>query len=344
MTKKTVGAVLAAAIALGLAGCAGESPEPTPEELTPLRLALHWTYPVGEWDGIIMADAEGYYEEAGLDVEFQFLSGSTATLQAVAAGESDLGIAGPDTILTGVSTGVDLTVVANHLQRTSSGVIVTGASGITDFADLAGKTVSTAAASPEQAMLRTKLFEAGIDPETGVTMTFVDAQAKCTIVLSGSADACTGQGNHHYIQFLDEGVDPLFLSFSSEENPIIGHSIFANNDYLADNGDAVSRFLEATMRGYELAASDLDAVVDVFVEDRPETDGAFLLQTLEASHDLMYSDRTDEHGWGWMDDAAWQTLATSLFEAGVIQTEVEVSGIYTNDYLPADAWKPQPLG
>ncbi|EYT52195.1 hypothetical protein H490_0113800 [Leucobacter sp. UCD-THU] len=345
-TIRAVGAVFAGVLIAATVACSGggsPAPDSESEQPTKLRLALHWTYPVAEWDGIVVADELGYYEEAGLDVELQFLSGSTATVQAVAAGESDLGLAGPDTILSGVDSGLEFTVVANHLQRTSSGVIAPAASGIESFEDLEGKTVSTAAASPEQAMLRSKLAEAGLDSESDLALSFVDPQAKCTVVLSGAADACTGQNNHHVIQFADEGVDPVFLSFSTEEQPILGHSIFANDAYLADHADAVSRFLEATMRGYETAAEDLDAVVDIYVKQRPETDAAFLLKTLEASHELMYSDRTDEHGWGWMDDTAWQALADSLLAGEVLGSEVSVSEIYTNDYLPEDAWKPQPL-
>src|SRR5690606_3050389 len=172
-------------------------------EATRLRLALHWTYPVGEWDGIITAAEKGYYADAGLDVELQYLAGSTATVQAVGAGESDLGIAGPDTILNGLAQGVDLTVVANHLQVTSSGVIVPRQLGITGPADLEGLTISTAAASPEQAMLQAMLFDVGLDIKDDVSLTYVDPQAKCTVVLSGGADVCTGQNNHHPFQLED---------------------------------------------------------------------------------------------------------------------------------------------
>jgi hypothetical protein len=44
-----------------------------------------------------------------------------------------------------------------------------------------------------------------------------------------------------------------------------------------------------------------------------------------------------------MDDTAWQALADSLLAGEVLGSEVSVSEIYTNDYLPEDAWKPQPL-
>lgn len=335
-------AVLAMIAACGADGNAGGSDGDGSG--TPLRLALHWTYPVGEWDGIILADHLGYYEEAGVDVQLQYLAGSTATVQAVGGGKSDLALAGADSILSGLTVGVDATAVANHLQVTSSGVIVPSDSGITGAKDLAGKKISTASASPEQAMLQAMLQDGGLDIKKDVKLTYVDPQAKCTVLLSGDADACTGQVNHHPIQLAGEGLDVDFLSFSSDENPVIGHSIIARNEYLKEQPEAVRAFLEATMRGYKEAYMDVDKVVDVYKEVHPETDADFLRKTVVPSHALMYSQRTDEHGWGWMTDQAWARLYENLYDAGVIKEELKVSDVYTNDFLPKNAWKPKPKG
>ncbi|HIY41585.1 MAG TPA: ABC transporter substrate-binding protein, partial [Candidatus Nocardiopsis merdipullorum] len=66
-----VGAMLTTLALLFAVGCAGTS-----DEEQRLRVALHFNSPQTSWVGIYVAQEKGYYEEAGLDLEFQYLGGS----------------------------------------------------------------------------------------------------------------------------------------------------------------------------------------------------------------------------------------------------------------------------
>jgi NitT/TauT family transport system substrate-binding protein len=318
----------------GSADPTGEA-TPQPEPAT-IRVGVHWTYHVADWVGLVVADSLGYYDDENLTVEFVFLQGSNAVVPAVGSGDVNVGLAGTDSILAGTSQGLPLQIVANHLQQAPTGVIAPTDKGIASFADLKGHSISTAAASPEQALLAVSLNDAGL-AEGDVEIVLVDPQAKCTVVIAGQVDACTGQSNFQQIQFQNEGVDATFLPFSTPERPVPGASTFANTDYLAENPEVVTRFLRASMRGFaQFMEMDTPSVVEIFVADRAETDADFLGKTLDVTRGLLYSERTDENGWGWMTEDALRTLHDALISAEVLKEPVDLSTAFTNDRLPED--------
>jgi NitT/TauT family transport system substrate-binding protein len=310
------------------------SPEP---EAATVRVGFHWTVPEPSWSGFITALELGYYEEENITVDFQYLQGSAIAVQQTGAGGVDLGVAGSDTIIGGIAEGLPLVVVANHLQNTPTGVIYPSDREISSFADFAGLRISTSAVGPEAPTLISRLEEAGLTVGTDVELVYVDPQAKCTVILTGETDACTGFNNFQLLQVQQEDPGAGFISFSTPEQPLIGHSIFANQSYAEQNGEVIRRFLRATMRGFIEADRDLDAALDHLIAANPEGDREFLMQGLEVTHEqLLRSERTDENGWGWMEDQPWQNFVDLLLSGEIIQEAVPASEIYTNDYLPED--------
>lgn len=306
-----------------------------------IRVSLNWTVPAGDWPGIFWAQSKGYYDEANLKVELQFLQGSALSIQAVGAGTSDLGIADSGSGLTGMSQGLPIVAVANQIRNTPTGIIWDKSKHtISAFTDLKGLTISSATASPEPALLQAQLVAAGLNPDSDVKFVYVDPQAKCTVLLAGKSDVCTGFSTFQLLQVLDKGVDAGFLSFSTPQTPVLGHSTFANKDYLAKNPDVVKRFLAATMRGYYEALQDanLDPTVEIVTKAYPESDKALLKGAYQQYQLLNKDQQTDGHAWGWMSDTPWENLQKALLGAKLIKQETPVSAVYTNDYLPDAAF------
>jgi ABC-type nitrate/sulfonate/bicarbonate transport system substrate-binding protein len=320
---------------------AGASPSALPTEApapATIRLGTNWITPQADHSGIVAAIVLGYYEEENLTVEVQWLQGSALAVQQAGAGGVDLGMAGSDTILGGLSEDLPIVVVANVMQKTPTGVVYPGSASYSTFADFAGTRIATSQVGPEAPTLISRLQEAGLDPDSDVELVYVDPQAKCTTMLTGGADACTGFNTFQLLQVRQEDPGADFLSFSTPERPLLGHSIVANTEYLEQNADVVRRFLRATARGYAAADEDFGKAADYVLEVNPDSgDHEFLRQAIEVMHtDLLHSERTDQHGWGWMEDAPWQNLQSLLLSGDVIRNETPVDEIYTNEYLSED--------
>lgn len=314
-----------------VAGCGGASSE---EEQ--LRVALHFNSPQTSWVGIYVAQEEGYYEEAGLDLEFQYLGGSTLAVQAVGAGSADIGIAAPDALISGVNEELPVVGVANHIQQDATGVIVEGEAD--DFADLEGKRVATAQGTAEAGLFQAALNRAGIAEE--VDTDYVESASKCTMVISGQADACTGFAFAQLIQVQLEDVEATFLPFSTESAPLPGASILTTEDR-AEGDDAVERFLEATFRGYSAADEDREMAIEVMKEVSDTGDPQQIEESTDLVLDLMRSDTTESHGWGWADERTWGNLIEQMVEGEVLGESIEPSELFTNDLLPenAEEWR-----
>jgi NitT/TauT family transport system substrate-binding protein len=280
----------------------------------------------------------GYYEEENLDVEFQWLQGSAAAVQQVGAGSADLGVAGSDTILGGLAEDLPLIAVANHLQNTPTGIVYPSEESYSTFADFAGLRISTSQVGPEAPTLISRLQEAGLDPESDVELIYVDPQAKCAVMLTGESDACTGFNTFQLLQVRQEDPEAKFLSFSTEDRPLLGHSIFANTSYAEQNGDVIRRFLRATARGFAEADKDLEKATDYVLENNPEgADREFFRAGIDIMHgELIRSERTEANGWGRMEDEPWQNLQSLLLSGEVIAAETPLNEVYTNEYLPED--------
>lgn len=315
---------------------ATESPSPEPGETyeqATVRLALHFNSPQASWIGIYVAEEEGYYADLGIDLEIQYLGGSTLAVQAVGAGRADIGLAAPDAVIAGVRQDLPLISVANHIQQDSTGVIVNGEAS--EFADLAGLTIATAQGTAESGMFQAALVNAGVVDD--VQVDYVESAAKCSMMIAGQADACTGFSYSQLVQAQLNGLDPSFLPFSTDEVPLPGAMIFATDSFVADSSDVVERFLQATFEGYAAADADREMAIALMGELNDTTDPEQLEISTGMVLDLTHSTRTEADGWGWMTDEVWENLMSQLVAGGVLDEAVDPAALYTNDLLPASA-------
>jgi NitT/TauT family transport system substrate-binding protein len=339
-------------LTLALAACTGQGTQPTtpagtqqataapasePPERAKVIVALNWPVPEYTHTGITMAEDRGYYEDENLEVELQPLDGSSSAVQAVGAGSANVGFAGAGAILAGMAEDAPILVVANHLQSTPTGVLYRPENQVSSFADLAGLSIATQATGEDTVNLYAFLRNAGVDPDTDVDIQVVDGAIKCTLMLSGTVDACTGFSTGHLVRAHAENPDIKFLPFTSEALQPIGHSIIVNTSWLQGNEDVVRRFLRATYRGYLEADSNLQELAEIYIAKYPEEGLDLYYESAVEAHEIMHSPRTEEHGWGWMEDKPWVDLQQLLLDAGTITNQTPVDEIYTNEYLPENA-------
>ncbi len=321
-------------------GCSSSSDEPsqdTSDETTvatqTVDLALHFNSPQASWVGIYVAQEKGYYADAGIELDIQYLGGSTLAVQAVGAGKATIGIAAPDALIAGVEQDLPVVAVANHVQQDATGVIVNGSAS--SFADLAGKSIATAQGTAESGLFQAALDKAGIVDD--VTVNYVESAAKCTMMISGQADACTGFSYAQLVQARLAGVDASFLPFSTQENPLPGAVLFTTRDEVDDEPDLIERFLEATFQGYRDADADREMAVEVMTATADTADPEQIAEATNLVLDLTRSDVTEEHGWGWASTDVWQNLVDELTAGGVLTSDVDPADLLTNDLLPEDA-------
>lgn len=86
-----------------------------------------------------VAIGEGFFKEEGLEVTVEAVDGSSQVLQAMAAGQAQIGLPGPAPVLAARSRGEDVVFIYNHFAKSVFGLVVPEESSVQSPAELKGR-------------------------------------------------------------------------------------------------------------------------------------------------------------------------------------------------------------
>ncbi len=304
------------------AGTAGEKEK--------IRIVLDWT-PNTNHTGLYVAQAKGYFDGAGLEVEImQPPEGSTTEL--VGAGGAEFGISFQDTLAPSFASdnSIPVTAVAAVIQHNTSGILSLKETGIDTPAKMAGHSYATWDSPIELAIIKKVVEDDGgsykdikLIPNTVtdvVTALQTDIESIWVYYAwDGIASKVAGL-NTNYLNFADYGKELDYYS------PVI----IANNEFLNKNPETAAKFLDAVRQGYEFAIADPDEAADILIDAVPELDGALVK---ESQNWLKDQYKAEVEQWGFIDPARWDGFYAWLAENSLIEKEIPAGTGFTNDYL-----------
>ena len=326
-------AVPAMAMAMAVTFACGVSAED--KDLEKVTFCLDWT-PNTNHTGLYVAQAQGYYEEAGLDVEIVQPPENGAALMC-AAGQAQFAIEAQDTMAASLALDdpLGITAVAAIIQHNTSGIISRAGDGIDTPAGLTGKTYSTWESPIELAMLENVVNGDGGD-FSQVTLIPNDITDEPAALAANQTDAIWVFEGWGYINSEVEGIDCDYFNFS-DVNPVFDYYtpvIIANNDYLAENPEQAKAFMEATAKGYEYAAEHPEEAADMLIagDNTGSLKGAEeLVKKSQEFLSAKYIDDADS--WGVFDADRWNAFYGWLYENDLCEKDLTGIG-FSNDYLP----------
>lgn len=109
-------------------------------ELQPVRFALTNQRSI-QYHPVYVALEAGLFEEEGLDVQLAVISGSSAVVQQIAAGNIDIGLPASSAVVQGVASGNDLVWYYTHHYRNTFGLATPEDSEIQSLEDLEGRVI-----------------------------------------------------------------------------------------------------------------------------------------------------------------------------------------------------------
>ena len=325
--KKFVMFLLCITLILGLTACGGQ------QEQT-VTVVLDWT-PNTNHTGIYVALANGYFEEAGLDVQVvQPPEDGAVTL--VASGKAQFGVSFQDSLAPAFAgdSPMPVTAVAAIIQHNTSGIVSRAGEGMDTPRGLEGKKYATWDLDVEKATIRDVMAADGgnFDLVELIPSTVTD---EVSALQSGSVDAIwifygwagvaceVADLDIDYFEFAD--IDPVFDYYT----PVL----IGSNAWLEENPDAARAFLAALSRGYTYAAEHPAEAADILMEAAPE---------LKANSALVYASQeylageyiADAARWGEFDGERWAAFFNWLNENDLMEQKLDPDFGYTNDYLP----------
>jgi ABC-type nitrate/sulfonate/bicarbonate transport system substrate-binding protein len=109
----------------------------------------------------------------------------------------------------------------------------------------------------------------------------------------------------------------------------------ANTEWAKENPEAVRAFVRGSIRGHEYAVANPDEAVDLVVEAFPNLDRRVQEIMWQEVIPLTTSDLTEERNIGYLNMEQLQTLEDFLREHELLERDLDVESIFTNEYQPS---------
>ncbi|MGD9736312.1 MAG: ABC transporter substrate-binding protein [Solirubrobacterales bacterium] len=329
--RPTAIALALLALALSLAACGEKSEDESGVERQSLSLALDF-YPNPDHAGIYMAQEEGFFDEAGLDVAISAPSDPSAPLKLVAAGKSDLAITYEPEVVLAREQGLPVVAIAALVNRPLTSLIWLQSSGIKGVADLQGKTVATAGIPYQDAFLKTILERAGVDPSAvkSVNVGFGLLPA----LVGGQAQAMLGgYRNVEGVDLQQRGKAPVITPVDQLGVPTYDELVvIANREALESEPEPYRLFLAALERGTDAAVADPQAATAAITAANGDLEPKLTEAEIEATLPLLGA-REGDHPYGYMDPGQWDEFVAWMRDEELISALPGASELLSNDYL-----------
>ncbi|AOW94858.1 ABC transporter permease [Rhodococcus sp. WMMA185] len=328
----TVAVTLVSALAV-LTGCAANT-----QSGDTIRFALDWT-PNTNHTGLFVALEQGYFQDAGLDVQvLPYNDTSPDTL--VDAGNAEFGVSFQSSFTFSRAAGAQIKSVLAPLQHWATGIAVRAdRDDITRPRDLDGKIYAGFADPDGEETLKQIIRNDGGEGEfTTVTLGTSAYEA----VYSGTADFTVSFFAWEGIEAEHQGTPMRYFHYTDYGFPDAYALVIGGNEqWMADHPDEARKFVQALQRGYQFAAENPALAAQMLVDANPGafTDDRLVLE----SQDMLSSEyMLDDSGRvGTQTAEKWSGYSGFLFENGLLAgpdgmpltTEPDWSTYFTNEYL-----------
>jgi NitT/TauT family transport system substrate-binding protein len=322
-TRRTWGAAVAAGI-VALAALPAAAQDK-------MQLQLNWFH-LADHSPIYLAMKKGYYQQEGIELTVLRGSGSADSAKKIDLGQADVGISDAPTVLTAISKGANLKMVAVVYDKAGNNVFFRKSANIKTPKDLVGKKIAVPPADSHRVLWPAFAALHGIDPNA-VTLVNVKPEGKQAIVAANEVDASFDLYTSYAIwdKVLGKG-DVGHLLWADFGLPIYGHTYFVNNETIKKNPKLIERFLRATHKGWRDAKADPKASIDAMAEQVPGLDGATLLATMPHILDLCVTERSAKHGLGWIEPELMQKTMDITFANAKPEKPLALNDVFTNQF------------
>lgn len=314
-----------------LAACQPASPSVVPtatsQPLQKIRLPMGFI-PNVQYAPFYVAVEKGYFAQAGIEIEFDY-SFETDGVALVGANQTPFALVSGEQVLLARAQGIPVVYVVAWYQEYPIAIVAKAASGIAAPADLAGKKIGLPGLFGASYIgLRALLAHAGI-PESALTLDSIGFN-QVEALATDQEQAVVGYFSNEPIQLRAQGYDVVEIRVADYVQ-LASNGLITNETTLANRPELVEGMVQAFLRGLADTIADPDEAYEIsqkYVENLGEADEAVQREVLAASIEFWEADPL-----GYSDPAAWENMQAVLLEMGLLETPLDLSQAFTNDFI-----------
>ncbi len=277
---------------------------------------------------IFVAQAAGFYEEAGVKLAILEPNDPSDVTEIVGLGEVDLGLKAMIHTIAARAKGFPVVSVGTLLDEPPTGLIALRSSGISSFEDIVGKRVGYIGEFGKK-IVDDLATLAGIDPQSYETvrvgMNVTDA------ICRGVIDTGIGFINYQQVELENRAGETIMLRLDQLAGLgcccFCSIEIITRQDFVQKEPELMTRFMQATHRGTSLTIEDPERAFALLTETKPSLRNE-LYRTI-FSRTLPFFSRTLLNV-----DRDWNKVFKYTDHLGIVTPELKLEDCYTNAFVP----------
>ncbi len=320
--------VLVAFLALILVACQAPAASPSEAELRQVTLLLGFR-PDVQFAPFYVAQQEGFYADAGLEVEIEHQQAPDVQ-RLVADGQAEFGVADATDVMIARTAGIPIRYVSTLYQSFPVGLIGSP-EHVAEPSQLAGATIGTPGRFGSSWHALLALLEAGGLTEADVTIREYPQFNQVDGLANGDVEVITGFRNNEPLRLEARGIPVDVLDVDSVA-PLPGPGMIVGDELLEADPELVRAFADATAAAQASVIADPDlgfaaaeAAVPTIAED-PEVARAVLDATVELWAGDGFAD-------GAVDLALWEAGYETMERLGFIDGSVSLDEMIAPEVL-----------
>ncbi|MEW5903737.1 MAG: diguanylate cyclase [Pseudomonadota bacterium] len=289
-------------------------------------LQLKWTHAF-QFAGYYAAQAQGYYREAGLEVEIREAGSTTDPVREVLTGHAQYAV-GTSSLLLERAAGKPVVVLAVVFQQ--SPYEIYALPGIHSLRDLEGKRLMI---EPQADELIAYLKKEGVDlsrvrrvPHT------LDAEG----LMRGEAEAISGYVSNEPYYFARARFPYRTFSPRSAGIDFYGDNLFTAQRELLRHPARVRAFREASLRGWQYAKAHPQEIIDLILKQYSSKHSRDYL--LFESQRMVPLLQPNLIAIGYMNPDRWRFIADTYADLGLLPRDYALEGFLYEASEPDMAW------
>jgi NitT/TauT family transport system substrate-binding protein len=258
-------------------------------------------------------------------------------LQAMAAGQAEIGLPGPAPVLAARGRGVDVVFIYNHFAQSVFGLVVREEASYQTPADLKGQTIGVGTADgAEVGFTRAILNDLGmVEGQDYEFLPVGDGGPATAAFERGDIEAYAAAVSDAAI-LNARGLKVREIT-PEEYLAYFGNGFAVMRAYMAEHPEVIEAFGRALVRGVEFGMdpANQERVLEHTTAGNPQEgeDPAFAAALLEAIKGRM-TPADPAQGWGYQPSAHWELWHQSQIASGALSEPLpDLSAAYTNQFV-----------
>ncbi len=309
---------------------------------TKIRMTLDWRFE-GPAALFVNGIDKGFFTAEGIDLTIDTGNGSREAIPRVASNTYDIGFGDVNSLIRfrDENPAVDVKAVMMVYDRPPFSIVGRKSRGVTtDIKSLEGKKFGAPAA--DAAYAQWPIFKA-VNKLDDSAMKFenVGFPVREPMLASGEVDAVFGFSNSSFINIKARGVpvdDISLLLMSDYGVQLYGNVVMVSPKFMAENPEAVRKFLRAVNRSVKDVVKNPDGAIDSVIKRNDVAKREVELERLKMTLDMTVTTPwVKANGFGGIDQARWATALDQIGLTFQYKDKTKSGAAFVDTFLPAAA-------